>query len=793
MNLSMRWLKDYVPLDNTLGMRDYCEALTMSGSKVEGYEKEGAELSRVVVGCVRAMERHPDSDHMWITQVDVGEEAPLQIVTGAQNVKVGDLVPVALPHSTLAGGVTIEPGKLRGVESCGMLCSLKELGLTAHDFPYAIEDGIFILKEDCKPGDDLHDAIGLNDTTVEFEITSNRPDCLSVLGLARETAATFGLPFSVPEPQVKGAGGDIHELLSAEVQNTELCSRYMAAVVRNIKVEPSPRWMRERLRASGVRPINNIVDITNYVMLEYGQPMHAFDLNNVENRHIVVRNAKDGETITTLDDAVRPLSPEMLVIADENRPIAVAGVMGGELSGIHDDTNTIVFESACFKGSSVRITAKKLGMRTESSARFEKGLDAQNCEGALRRALELVELLGAGEVVNGLIDIDHSDKKPHEIPFDADWINRFLGINIPAEQMVEYLGRLEVKVENGQVIVPSFRADLEQNADIAEEVARLYGYNNIPTTDLSGRAVGIITEQQAFERAIDRSLIGMGYDEIITYSFMSPKMYDKIRLPEESPLRKSVVILNPLGEDTGIMRTTALPSMLEILSRNYNNRNPEAYLYEQAVEYLPREGEELPLERPVLMIGCYGKDADFFSLKGTVEALFATLNLPHADYTAVTSNPSYHPGRYAEISMNGETVGSLGEVHPAVAENFQLGARAYVARLDVSRLFAVRLPEARFKALPRFPASSRDLAVLCNEELPVAVLEKEIRQAVGDILERLDLFDVYRGEQVPAGKKSVAYSMLLRASDRTLTVEECDRAMERVLAALEKQGVSIRK
>ena len=578
MNLSMRWLDEFVHVDTPI--HDFCEALTMSGSKVEGYEVEGTEIENVVVGKVLAMERHPNSDHMWICQVDVGKSEPVQIVTGAQNVHVGDLVPAALHKSHLPGGVTITKGKLRGVESNGMLCSLKELGLTTHDFPYAIEDGIFILQEVCAVGEDIRTAIGLNDTVVEFEITSNRPDCLSIIGLARETAATYRLPLHLHTPVVQGAGGDVNSLLKVRVENTELCQRYMAAVVRNIKVASSPRWLRERLRACGVRPINNIVDITNYVMLEYGQPMHAFDLKYVKDGQIVVRNAAAGETITTLDGTVRELSPEMLVIADAEKPSAVAGVMGGEYSGIHNDTNTIVFESACFKGSSVRLTAKKLGMRTESSGRFEKGLDPMNCEGALLRALELVEQLGAGEVVSGVIDIDHADHALRRVPFDADWMNRFLGISLTREEMVESLRPLEIAVVGNECIVPSYRADLEQKADIAEEVARMYGYNKIPTTALRGSAEAIVTPEQDFERRINNAMIAMGYDEIVTYSFMSPKMYDKICLPADHPMRKSVVITNPLGEDTSIMRTTGLPSMLDTLARNYNNRNPEAWLYE---------------------------------------------------------------------------------------------------------------------------------------------------------------------------------------------------------------------
>ena len=568
MILSRKWLNEFVDVSD-ISDREFDEAMTLSGSKVETVTALDESLKNVVVGKILSMEKHPDSDHMWICQIDVGQAEPTQIVTGAWNIHVGDLVPVAQHKSLLPNGTKIEKGKLRGVLSNGMLCSLKELGLTTHDFPYAIEDGIFILQEACAVGEDIRTAIGLNDTVVEFEITSNRPDCLSIIGLARETAATYRLPLHLHTPVVQGAGGDVNDLLKVRVENTELCQRYMAAVVRNIKVASSPRWLRERLRACGVRPINNIVDITNYVMLEYGQPMHAFDLKYVKDGQIVVRNAAAGETITTLDGTVRELSPEMLVIADAEKPSAVAGVMGGEYSGIHNDTNTIVFESACFKGSSVRLTAKKPGMRTESSSRFEKGLDPMNCEGALLRALELVEQLGAGEVVSGVIDIDHADHTLRRVPFDADWMNRFLGISLTREEMVESLRPLEIAVVGNECIVPSYRADLEQKADIAEEVARMYGYDKIPTTALRGSAEAIITPEQDFERRINNAMIAMGYDEIVTYSFMSPKMYDKICLPADHPMRKSVVITNPLGEDTSIMRTTGLPSMLDTLCQCY--------------------------------------------------------------------------------------------------------------------------------------------------------------------------------------------------------------------------------
>ncbi len=795
MDLSVRWLHDYVQVED-MTPRAYCEALTMSGSKVEGYEIEGADIKNVVVGQVTAMERHPDSDHLWICQVNLGDES-VQIVTGAQNVSVGDFVPVAKHNSMLPGGHKITKGKLRGIESCGMLCSLAELGLTVNDFPYAIEDGIFILGEDCDRtlGIDIQTATGFNDIKIEFEITSNRPDCLSVSGLARETAATFDLPFALPKPIVRGCsdGDKIENYLQVEVRNGELCPRYMAAVVKNVKIGSSPRWLRQRLRASGVRPISNIVDITNYVMLEYGQPMHAFDLKYVKDGQIIVRNAADGETITTLDGTVRKLSPEMLVIADSQVPSAVAGVMGGEYSGIQEDTHTIVFESACFSGSSVRTTAKKLGMRTESSGRFEKGLDPNTCPTALARACELVELLDAGEVVNGVIDIDHSNRDARKIPFDYEWINRFIGINLTEEVMIDMLARLDVKVEDGFAIPPTYRADLEHKADIAEEVARLYGYDKIPTTALSGLAEARWTPRQQFDNKASQALLHMGCSEICTYTFISPKMYDKICLPADSKLRSSIVITNPLGEDTSIMRTTALPSMLDILSRNYNNRNLEAALFEIAQEFIPTTAGELPLEKPSIIVGAYGKDQDFYALKGMVESLLTTLGVAEAEYTSCTDNVSYHPGRCATVWVNGEQVGILGEVHPAVCENFDIDIRVYVAQLDADALFAAKAPEKRYAPLPKFPASTRDLAVLCDDVLPVADIQKIIRQKAGKLLEKLELFDVYKGTQIPEGKKSVAYSLALRAADHTLTVEECDKVMNAIFDALSSIGADVRK
>lgn len=794
MNLSMRWLGDYVQLDKEVSPRAYSAALTMSGSKVEGYEVEGSEIEKVVVGKVLSMEKHPNADSLVICQVDVGGAEPVQIVTGATNVVPGAMVPVALDGSSLPGGKKIHKGKLRGEVSNGMMCSLGELGLTQHDFPYAIEDGIFLLQEDCQVGQDIQSAIGLNDTTVEFEITSNRPDCLSVLGLARETAATYQKPLTLPNPVVKNTVDDIHNYLSVEVKNPELCPRYIARMAKNIKIGPSPRWMRERLRASGVRPINNIVDITNFVMLEYGQPMHAFDYQYVKGGKIIVRNAVDGEKITTLDDVERTLSSDMLVIADENAPSAVAGVMGGEFSGINDGTHMIVFESANFMGSSVRITAKKLGMRTEASGRYEKGLDPQCCLPAVERACQLVEELGAGEIIGGIIDVDNSPKEPHTIPFTPDWINRFLGIEISPEEMLEILARVDVAYdkEKNLLICPSFRADLEEKADIAEEVARFYGYDKIPVTAIRGVAEAAKTPRQIFDGKIQDIMLGCGLHEVITYSFISPKYYDKIRLPADSPLRKSVVISNPLGEDTSVMRTTAIPSMMEILSRNYNNRNASAWMYEVATEYHPTADDQLPDEIPNVVIGLYGSNADYFTLKGMVELLLERLGIRDWDIEAVTDDPTFHPGRCAQLSAGGKVIGILGEVHPAVCENYGIGTKTYLAKLDADLLFDLQNTDLSYRPLPKFPASSRDLAVLCDDLLPVRTLEKTIREAAGKLLEKLELFDVYKGQQIPEGKKSVALSLTLRAADRTLTDEEADNLMAKVIKALESHGASLR-
>ena len=795
MDLSRRWLLDYVDVSD-IDEKTFADKMTLSGSKVESWSTEGEELKNIVVGKILSLERHPDSDHMWICSVEVGADEPIQIVTGAQNLKVGDFVPTALHNSVVHGGHKITKGKLRGVESCGMLCSLGELGLTVHDFPYAIEDGIFVLGDDCDrtPGKDIKEAIGLNDTVTEFEITPNRPDCLSVVGLARETAVTFGKKLSVPSTEYKTVGENVNDYLhSVTIEAADKCFRYAGAVVKNVRVKPSPKWLRERLRASGVRPINNIVDITNFVMLEYGQPMHAFDLRYLDGGKVIVRNAAEGETITTLDGVERALSPEMLVIADEHKPVAVAGVMGGEYSGIMDDTNTIVFESACFYGPSIRKTAKKLGMRTEASGRFEKGLDPDGCLLSLSRALSLVELLDAGDIIEGVEDVYPNPKKQTVIDFCPDWVNNFIGINVSADEQKKILTDLEFEVKDGKIYVPSFRSDVEHKADISEEIARFYGFDKISVRDLQGAADGGLNEFQKFEKLIISKCIALGLSEIVTYSFISPKAYDKIALPSDSPLRKCVVISNPLGEDTGVMRTSMLPSMLDTLSRNYNNRNLTAYLFENGKVYIPNGENELPNEDRTLSIGIYGDGADFFTLKGKVEAIFACAGIKDYDVEAVTDNPTYHPGRTAKFTVNGETLAVLGEIHPDVAENYSIGTKVYAAEISMDGIYKYQHTKRVYKPSPRFPALTRDIAVVCDRITPVLLLEKVIAKAVGKTLEHISLFDVYQGDQIEKGKKSVAFSMRLRAADRTMTDTEADEAMGKAIHALEEIGAQLRK
>ena len=789
MKLNRKWLnEEFVDLSGVPD-REFVETMTIAGQKVETYERLDAELRNVVVGRVVSITRHTNSDHMWVCQIDVGAGEPVQIVTGAQNVHEGDLVPVAQHNSWLPGGVHITKGKLRGEVSNGMLCSLKELGLTLNDFPYAIEDGIWILQEDCKPGDDINTVIGNDDTVVDFEITNNRPDCYSILGLAREAAAAFNKPMCHHDPVVRGgAAGELSELLEVEVPAEDLCRRYTARMVRNVKIAPSPKWLRQRLRANGVRPINNIVDITNYVMLEYGQPMHAFDYRYVGSGKIIVRRSEPGEVLTTLDGNVRTLTPGMLVIADETKPIGLAGIMGGENSEIMDDTVDVVFESANFNGTSIRQTALALGMRTEASGKFEKNIDPLLTLPAVDRACELVELLGAGEVMDGVIDVLNDIPEPRTIELEPDRINALLGTDISEADMVEYLRRLEIPVEGHEIRVPSWRPDLVGMADIAEEVGRLFGYNNIPTTTFRGAATeGGYTEAMKLENRAGSLCRSLGYSEILTYSFVSPSIFDQIRLPEDSSLRNAMRIQNPLGEDASIMRTVALPSMLAILARNNAYHNDAVKLYELAKVYLPKTGQILPDEPKHLVLGTYGEHEDFFKMKGEIEAFLRGMNVPEARYTAEKHDPTFHPGRCARVSVGGVDLGCFGQIHPLVARSYGIDGEIFAAELNFTALLSLQLPEKTYTPLPKYPAVTRDIAVVCDEAVTVAALSDCIRAAGGRLLRSVELFDIYRGKGIASGSKSAAFRLTLRADDRTLTDADSDGVVSAVLAALEKE------
>ena len=789
MKLNRKWLnEEFVDLSGVPD-REFVETMTIAGQKVETYEQLDAELRNVVVGRVVSITRHTNSDHMWVCQIDVGAGEPVQIVTGAQNVHEGDLVPVAQHNSWLPGGVHITKGKLRGEVSNGMLCSLKELGLTLNDFPYAIEDGIWILQEDCKPGDDINTVIGNDDTVVDFEITNNRPDCYSILGLAREAAAAFNKPMRHHDPVVRGgAAGELSELLEVEVPAEDLCRRYTARMVRNVKIAPSPKWLRQRLRANGVRPINNIVDITNYVMLEYGQPMHAFDYRYVGSGKIIVRRSEPGEALTTLDGNVRTLTPGMLVIADETKPIGLAGIMGGENSEIMDDTVDVVFESANFNGTSIRQTALALGMRTEASGKFEKNIDPLLTLPAVDRACELVELLGAGEVMDGVIDVLNDIPEPRTIELEPDRINALLGTDISEADMVEYLRRLEIPVEGNEIRVPSWRPDLVGMADIAEEVGRLFGYNNIPTTTFRGAATeGGYTEAMKLENRAGSLCRSLGYSEILTYSFVSPSIFDQIRLPEYSSLRNAMRIQNPLGEDASIMRTVALPSMLAILARNNAYHNDAVKLYELAKVYLPKPGQTLPDEPKHLVLGTYGEHEDFFKMKGEIEAFLRGMNVPEARYTAEKHDPTFHPGRCARVSVGGVDLGCFGQIHPLVARSYGIDGEIFAAELNFTALLSLQLPEKTYTPLPKYPAVTRDIAVVCDEAVTVAALSDCIRAAGGKLLRSVELFDIYRGKGIASGSKSAAFRLTLRADDRTLTDADSDGVVSAVLAALEKE------
>ena len=791
MNLSRKWLNTFVDC-SAVDDRTFAEAMTLSGSKVETYENLHDAMQNVVAGRILEMERHPDSDHMWVCKVDIGRDAPVQIVTGAQNQKVGDLIPTALDGALLPDGKEIRTGMLRGVESEGMFCSVKELGLTLHDYPYAIEDGLWILQEEgVKPGDDMALVIGRDDHVVEFEITPNRPDCLSVIGLAREASATLGLPLKLHTPEVKGCEDRIENHVSIRIDDPALCPRYTARMVRNVRIAPSPEWMRERLRNSGVRPINNIVDITNYVMLEYGQPMHAFDFACIGGSQIVVRRAKAGETLETLDGTARELTENMLAICDEEKPVALAGVMGGANSEIVGDTAMVVFESANFNGPSVRRTAMALGMRTEASGRFEKGLDPMGTVQAVDRACELVELLGCGEVLQGTIDVVPEPFAEKTVKLEPDKINALLGTDVCEEEMRRILLSLGFTLDGDTIHVPSWRGDVEHYSDIAEEVARFFGYNNIPNTPLRGETTGGgYTDRQKAERTLGALARTLGFDEIITYSFISPSYYDKIRLPADSLLRDSLKILNPLGEDTSIMRTTVLPSMLEILTRNYNYRNASVKLYELGKVYFKR-ADGLADEPKVLCLGAYGEDMDFFALKGAVERILAGLRIEDVRFVADKTNPSYHPGRCAAVYAGDRLLGVMGQIHPLTAQNYGVDAELYTAELWLDAMLACRAGTPVYRPLPRFPAVTRDIAVTVAAAIPAADLQATIRAAGGETLRACRVFDVYTGAPIPQGCKSVAFSLTMRADDQTLTDDHADAIVQSVLAALKEQHNAI--
>ena len=800
MNLSRKWLTDYVDVTE-VNNKDYCDRMTDTGSKVEGFEVLADDIDNVVVGKITKITKHENSDHLQICMLDVGEENEIQIVTGAQNVFEGAVVPVAKAPAKLPGDIVIKAGKLRGVESNGMLCSIAELGLTTHDMPTAIENGIFILNDldeavNFTLGMDIKEALMLSDDVVEFEITPNRPDCLSVIGLARESAASFDKELNIPTPRVKGIsdGDKIENYIKVDIESS-LCKRYSARVVKNIKIEPSPLWLRMRLRASGVRPINNIVDITNYVMLEYGQPMHAFDYKCLDGSHIIVREAGEGECFKSLDDIDHTLKAGMLVISDEKKAVALAGVMGGANSEITDETKTVVFESANFDGPSVRVTSRALGMRTESSARFEKGIDEEATIPAIERACELVELLGAGDVVDGIIDVYPNKKAVREIKLECDRINSFLGTNISKEEMIRILTSLTFKVENDTVYVPSYRDDVEGMQDVAEEIARIYGYNEIETTNVvASLTQGERTPHQAYDVKVKDTLCAMGLYEINTFSFISPKYYDKICMPKDDKRRYSVVISNPLGEDTSVMRTTSMPSMLEVLSKNHNLKNEEAMLYEVATIYLPNEDKtKLPEEPKEIAIGMYGS-VDFYDLKGVIEGLLDNCGIKGYYVRAEENDPSFHPGRCAKIYANNDTcLGIFGEIHPLVSANYSFTKRVYVGVLDFEAMFDNHIAESKYTPLPKFPALTRDFSFVCDESLEVGTIEGVMKKAGVKLLESVKLFDIYRGAQVGENKKSVSFSVSLRASDRTLNDEEADGAVKKILKALEKElGITLR-
>ena len=791
MNISMKWLNDFVDIKD-ISPKEFSDAMTMSGSKVEEYKEKCENINNIVVCKILSINPHPNANRLFVCSVDIGKEEPIQIVTNATNINVNDLVPVALDKAVLSDGTKIKKGKLRGVLSQGMFCSYKEIGISKDLLDDAPDDGILILENDYKPGQDIKNALELNDTIVEFEITPNRPDCLSVLGLAREASATFDKPLNIHKPIVKGGYGKSSDLISVSVEEPKLCQFYSTRVVKNVKIKKSPRWIRERLISAGIRPINNIVDITNYILTEYGQPMHAFDLNMISNNKIIVRKATNGEKIKTLDNIERSLTDKDLVIADNEKVLAIAGVMGAEYSGINDNTKTIVFESANFDAKSVRLTAKSQGMRTDASAKYEKSLDPNNCIPALDRACELIEILDAGEVADEIVMIDNIIDNNTILDLDANWINSFLNTNISEEYMISILKKLGCKVDNKSIIIPSYRQDIKHKADIAEEIARFYGYDKIEASSAKGTIEGKYTARQKFDQNLKNTLTALGLSEIMTYSFISPKYYDKICMPKNHKLRKSVTISNPLGEDTSIMRTTAIPSMMEILSKNYNNRNEHAYLFEMAKEYIPTTDDKLPLEKNVLTIGLYGNNIDFSNLKGILEDMFDALDIYNFDVTTNNEHFAFHPGRCANIIINDEIAGIMGEIHPNVSENYEVDGRPYILSIDIDTMFNNILLDKKYKPLPKHPASIRDIALLCDDNMPIGTIQKSIKESAGNLLESIKLFDIYKGNQIEQGKKSVAFAITLRSKDSTLTDEQTNGVIDKIICELNKIGVSLR-
>ena len=810
MRTSLKWIKDLVPGIEDLTPQEYLDAMTLSGSKGEYYVELDKNLENIVVGQILKIEKHPDADKLVICQVNVGQEEPVQIVTGAPNVFEGAVVPVVLAGGRVAGGhdgstppeegIKIKKGKLRGVPSNGMMCSIEELGSSRDMYPDAPENGIYIFKnrEDIKPGDNAVKALGLDDAVIEYEITSNRVDCFSILGIAREAAVTFDKPFCPPVVEPTGNDEDVNDFISVEVNDTELCPRYTARVVKNIKVGPSPEWMQRRLAAQGIRPINNIVDITNYVMEEYGQPMHAYDLSTIAGQKIIVRRAEDNEKFVTLDGQERTLDSSMLMICDAEKPVGIAGIMGGENSMITDDVDAILFEAACFDGTNIRLSGKKLGMRTDAQSKFEKGLDPNNASAAIDRACQLIEVLGCGEVVGGMVDVYGKVKEPHEIPFQPERINRLLGTDLSAEQMLGYFKSLELEydADRNVMIIPTFRQDLLGTADLAEEVARFYGYSNIPSTLPSGESTsGKVSFKHRVEDVAKETAEFCGFSEGMTFSFESPKVFDKLRLDADDPLRQAITIANPQGEDYSIMKTTPLNGMLVSLARNFNRRNKDVKLYEMAKIYLPKS---LPLteyadERVQFTLGFYG-EGDFFTMKGVVEEFLERAGMHDiVDYDPNAGKNFLHPGRQANIIYQGKVIGYMGEVHPEVCENYDMKTRAYIAVLDMPFITEMATFDRHFKGIAKHPAVNRDISMVVKKDILVGQIEKVIREKGGHHLESYHLFDIYEGSQIKPGYKSVAYSITFRANDRTLEEKDITAAMDKIIAGLEDLGIELRK